>query len=213
MKYAKQWKQDIARVPTVLQDTCLSYKVWKKRCKQVQDMHEAMALLQEECQRVDACFCAQYQRWRNTTSWRCWILRKPLTEHELAWYAALNATTLYKVCKRMAKCYETKDPMEWLVRTRAAHVYAFLGGPSRQHLELTIDGKHPECPLCMEPPCKERPLMIYGCGHLACRTCWLRYAGVEHLRGLWCHVMAYAPKQECPVCAYPRALTQTIALA
>lgn len=216
MKYAKQLAQDLLKIPVPLQDVSISYKQWKKRCKQVPDVCAALQLLVPELQRVEQCFLDLYKKWAHPRPMLLCFTKDPIScnNQDLLLFANMNATTVYKVCKRIQKTFHTDLPMQWLVATRAAHVFSILGGCATGHLQLTSEPKtKPECPICMEEErSKKNPMMVFGCGHYACQSCSLRYAGVSHLNGTWSNVIAYASKKECPICHFKAALMTTVAI-
>lgn len=213
MKYAKQWTNDLVKMPACLRDACISYKDWKKRCKDIGDVHQAMRQLESECKRVESCFQSCYHTWATPPPFLACIVRTkvtPMTNYDLLAFASMNAMTTYKICKRMQKIMHNTLPMQWLISTRAAHAFAFLGGKQTGHLQWSMD--HAECPICMEATTKKNTMMVLGCGHFACHDCCARYAGVANMRGTWNNVISYASRKDCFMCHYPTALSNAVAV-
>jgi hypothetical protein len=214
MKYAKELHQMMQRLPPSLQEACLSYKLWKKRCKQI-TLQEAIVLLKAECEKVESIFTESYTEWSAPPPTSCLIKCfqhgrvVPVDPNLLLLYAEVNAKTMYKICKRLGKMTHDPTPMSWFTSIRASHAFGFLGGHHTAHLQLS---KKPqphctqtpiECPLCTEEVLPKY-VLIYGCGHHACIHCTIRYAKApEH--GLWYHVLTLARRRHCPYCRYENA--------
>lgn len=223
MKYAKELPLTIARLPSTLQEGSLDYKLWKKRCKQV-SIEEALVLLNTECQQVNAIFVHEYQECcRRPPSLFHQCFRKftstTIAPASVLLFAHINATTVYKICKRLQKMSPPSPiPMMWLASMRASHMYEFLGGHHTAHLEMLRNQSTPyECPICINPT-NPQNVLIYACGHHACISCTLQYAYAHQngpiYNGKWYHVLPYAKRRTCPYCrfadAFHGATTATI---
>lgn len=219
MKYAKQLAQDIRDISPTLQGVSISYKAWKKRCKALDapDSRDALATLQQECDKVNKLFVAEYERWASPmllTSLCCG--KCPHSPNEILTFARINATTVYKICKRMQRMQRLQDPqfswLSWLSQTRSSHIYEFMGGADTTHLQVHLqmhtEHKPIECPICLEE--HQHKLLIFACGHNACLHCSLEYAGVKNMRGTWYNLLSCAKKTTCPVCKFEKALLKTI---
>lgn len=237
MKYAKELQESIQRLPPSLQNSCMNYKFWKKRCNQRCNQQcnptqalpgEMVVLLQSECNRVEAVFNQYYNKYTSPPSYfhrcYCWIRDLVSNHHKntdndanmdmeidpvtVLLYAKLNSKTLYKICKRLQKIYSDPTPMQWLISIRTSHVYEFLGGHHTTHLALLYTTRFPmECPICLESTRKGH-ILIFRCGHHACISCTLQYVGLKSLHGEWYHLLAQAKRRECPYCRYDRAFSQ-----
>lgn len=224
MKYSKKLKQDLQSIPSSLRDNCISYKVWKKRCNAVtshfQDVQDAISALSTECAMVDKYFRILYRQWLKSKTNSCFHLLHTLcsrtnddmqfTITDILNYATINATTTYKICKKLQKAYKTCDSVTWLTETRALHMYAYMGSKHLTHLKLVM--KHSfECPICMEEDKTE--LFVLKCGHFACTKCTLEYAGVHNMNGTWFNLLKCAHKKDCPFCRFHLALEDVLLLA
>lgn len=223
MKYSKKLKQDLQSIPSHLKDKCISYKIWKKRCNAItshfKDVQDAIAALSTECAMVDRYFRLLYQQWRKSKNTTCFHLLHTLcrtndnmhfTIADILNYATINATTTYKICKKLQKAYKSHHATTWLTEIRAHHMYAYMGSKHLTHLELVM--KHScECPICMEEDKTE--LFIFQCGHFACTKCTLKYAGVSNMNGTWFNLLKYAHKKDCPYCRFHGALDDVLFFA
>lgn len=227
MKYSKKLKQDLQSIPSTLREKCISYKAWKKRCNSLtlhfQNVQDALSSLSTECTIVDKYFRLLYQQWlksKNNTCFHllhtlCSIVRTRTNEKmhftiaDILNYATINATTTYKICKKLQKAYKTGESVTWLTETRALHMYAYMGSKHLTHLKLVMKDSV-ECPICMED---KTELFVLKCGHFACTTCTLEYAGVHDMNGTWFNLLKYAHKKECPFCRYGLALDDVLFLA
>lgn len=204
MKYSKELATTLSQLPTYFQRESLDYKAWKKRCKSC-TLEEAIVTLKCECEHVDQVFQKYYGTW-TAKPWVCWAQPKvsPIT---LLQYAKINATTAYKICKRLQKTLHNPTTMTWLVSVRSSHAFAFLGGHHTAHLEFACtNAPLLECPLCSDEIAKNH-VLIYTCGHHACIGCALQYAQLTENRGLWYNIIPYARRKNCPYCRYEHALS------
>lgn len=201
MKYAKQLQQAVMELPKSLQEKCISYKTWKKDCKKTTlNINEALLVLIKQCCKVDKAYLHAYTHLTNKHKQAiCW--KACLQPSDVLRFANVNAQTVYKVAKRLSKVYQSPEPLRWLVTVRTQHTYAFMGGNTTTHLQLSIT-KRLECPICMEDfePNKNHKVIVFHCGHYACLDCVLQYAGVTQLNGTWFNLLAYAKKRDCPIC-------------
>jgi hypothetical protein len=203
MKYAKELATSLSQLPTYLQRESLDYKAWKKRCKTC-TLEEAIVTLKRECEQVDRVFQKCYGSWKSKP-WMCWK-QSQLSPTALLQFAKINATTTYKICKRLQKSLDTPTTMTWLTSVRSLHVFAFLGGHHTTHLEFSCtDCSLVECPLCINEVTKNN-MLIYTCGHHACVDCALQYAQITVNNGLWYNVILYARRKSCPYCRFDKAL-------
>ena len=213
MKYAKELHQTIQRLPPSLQEASLSYKVWKKRCKEI-TLQDAMVLLKTECDQVESIFTENYTEWLTPHKMSflsmCFHHRQGtlnVDPKQLLLYAEINAKTMYKICKRLGKMTHDPTAMNWLTSLRTSHTFGFLGGHHTTHLQFCKQycaTKVIECPICMEEVWPQF-MLIYGCGHYACTRCMIRYAKAPK-NALWYHALANARRKICPYCRYDNAL-------
>lgn len=210
MKYAKEFQQKMVNLPLYLQEACLDYRLWKKRCKQLRP-EEALVLLKEECHQVDSMFCGSYKDYSSHSQpllVRCFCKNPVRVAPEtLLLYANMNSKTVYKICKRLSKQTLDSTPMNWLTAVRAAHVFGFMGGHHTSYLALrqsTTQAPLLECPLCVNDV-EPKHMLVYMCGHYACISCTLQYAKVQLQRGEWYHLLSGARRRACPYCRFERA--------
>lgn len=208
MKYAKVLHANVQEMPVVFQQSSINYKQWKKALKQQKVGSGEMALEQLacECQRIDHMFVRCYKRINSIlyTWFSCG--RTNITYNQLDMFANTNATTVYKICKKICKSFDYPKSMKWLREVRTLHMYHFMGGAERSHLNAMVE-KHIECPICLEND--QRMYFILPCGHSMCTECAYEYAGVKEVIGLWYNKLAWSKRKSCPICRFPNALYQT----
>lgn len=217
MKYCKSLQQTLLELPSTLRDHSISYKKWKKYCKQSNDCRSALKVLEEQCDYIDKVFKEHYAKCFHTPLYlipfiHCGIVHI-LRPNDILKYAQVNSQTVYKVCKKLMKTYDSTIPIEWLTNTRTTHKYTFMGSYNTTHLQVKLEG-HVECPICLEdiPINKNHKncLIVFGCGHYGCIDCVLHYAGVDDMKGMWFNLLANSRIKKCPVCRYNSAFKNSI---
>jgi hypothetical protein len=228
MKYSKTLEKLIVDLPLVLRKECISYKLWKKYCKNITLTGEkdvvtrGLELLDKQCSIVDKHFKQEYNKVYQTPLYYMPFLRCGLVHTfsplDVLKYAEINSQTVYKVCKRLMKSSGCNDSSKWLINTRASHKYTFMGSYNTTHLQVKLQG-HAQCPICLEDICLEdtshdndHKLLVFGCGHYGCMSCVLHYAGVDDKKGMWYNLLANARKKDCPICRYKLALVNPICI-
>jgi hypothetical protein len=211
MKYSKELYEKLKKIPSNLQEVSLNYKAWKKRCKISPDFSgEAVVALKTECERIESTFNRYYLGYVQPSWKQCFACSKSseMQPDILLMFAEINATTLYKICKRLQKRYVDPMPMQWLISVRASHAYEFLGGHHTTHLILRKSYPSSlECPICMSFK-NRNEMLVYRCGHHACIACTLHYLSVKSQNGLWYNILKNAPHKDCPFCRYQQAFTE-----
>jgi len=213
MKYCKELAENLKNVPFLLQKNCISYKAWKKRCNEVGFItSDYLDSLKKECRLVNKIFCHLYKLHVSSNN-RCsklnWLCSSRLefeyidifTDARLVYnFAKINAQTVYKVCKRIAKVTEKRDAMDWLTLVRQEHIYDFLGGSKLTHLSTILNNPQTiECPICFEHIEKQH-MLIMTCGHYTCLQCILVHTDMAKRRGMWYNLLASAKRHDCPIC-------------
>jgi zinc-RING finger domain len=222
MKYAKSLEQRLLDLPIKLRDQCISYKKWKKYCKQIagtQDCELELKILEEQCNQVDKSFKEHYEKIYNTPLYllpfiHCGIVNI-LRPTDVLKYAEVNSQTVYKVCKRLMKTYNSRIPIEWLTHIRSSHKYTFMGSNNTTHIQVKLQG-HVECPICLEDiplsDDNDNKVIVFGCGHYGCMDCVLHYAGVDEMKGMWFNLLANSTNKKCPICRYKSAFVNSICI-
>lgn len=217
MKYCKSLQQTLLELPLTLREHSISYKKWKKYCKQSNDCLLGLKVLEEQCNNIDKIFREHYDKLYHTPIYmipfiHCGIVNI-LRPNDILKYAKVNSQTVYKICKKLMKSYETTIPIEWLTNIRTHHKYTFMGSYNTTHLQVHLQG-HVECPICLDdiPMDKEHKIIVFGCGHYGCIDCVLHYAGVDDMKGMWFNLLANSRNKQCPICRYSAALTNSICI-
>jgi zinc-RING finger domain len=217
MKYCKCLQQTLLELPLTLREHSISYKKWKKYCKQSNDCLLGLKVLEEQCDFIDKIFKEHYDKLYHTPLYmipfiHCGIVNI-LRPNDILKYAKVNSQTVYKICKKLTKSYETTFPMRWLTNIRTNHKYTFMGSYNTTHLQVQLQG-HVECPICLDdiPIDKEHKVIVFGCGHYGCIDCVLHYAGVDDMKGMWFNLLANSTNKSCPICRYSAAFTNSICI-
>jgi hypothetical protein len=206
MKYGSLWKNKVQSLPDTLQQYCISYKKWKKACKTPSVM-DKLYLLEKECKDANDTFVDGFR----------YIYKKPKSccyssnfEHvkltDLEAFAAINKTTLYKLCKRIDKRHKTSVFKNWL--NQHFHQFSFNYGlyVTRLCLELSKQ-EHTMCPICLDDFDSETIFTITSCGHLLCYSCFCDLYKIHGKRGLIRNLVVCADvemKIKCPICRSDR---------
>lgn len=185
MKWAHELRNQSATLPPVLRRNSLDYKAWKVRTKGCGTIGDArisalLEALESECSATDRAFVSGLRRPAFGGRCGCCVLpwlgagsaeRAELaacTKADLDLFCHLNATTVYKVCKRIDKkaCGGGAGvARRWLHRTRAARRYRFMGGAQVAELRLRLPA---QCPVCLEAV---PSVAVAWCGHHLCVPC------------------------------------------
>lgn len=219
----------------LLSESCIPYKKWKKVAKKKLIVWDNIQHLELQCLQVDRIlrnkmepiysphksisitqiyqkFCCA-NKYAENTPYRYKSLDDKYLE-DLKNYAEINAQAVYKVCKKMEKA-GFEGSMKFLDYLRSTHKYMFLGNGMMTMLKLEIDHhfqKYPSmdmelsCIVCFENITRDRPAIIFGCGHFHCFECFEKITGIKELQGTLYNRLAYVGNNHtCPVCRYPTA--------
>ena len=223
MKYCKVWQKDMLTLPPRLQNSCIDYKKWKKRI--VGDANglcskDYIDILNNECKKIDLIFRKIYM-FKISRVWK--FMYQDIDICDIRNYAKINARTMYKICKKIAKKTGESEMRSWLISQCTNHTYAFLGSEITSHLDILIGNggdEGIECPICFERKSEKKSdqksgprssYLILPCGHIICLSCALHQANVHEKRGLWFNVLACANQIRCmcPLCRFPGAFQKT----
>lgn len=212
MKFAQQWRAQIAVLPQQLQLGCLDYKRYKKltssmlsttatttttatsvltlSCTGHSTVRAMLNELKQDVRRVHAAFVASPPQ---------------EDQHALYAFAKLNSTCLRKICKRLSKRMATPLFWAWFQHVQAQRKYAFMS-PMHQAACAVKCGQVPrECPICLDDDVVGRQALVLRCGHVLCCECALGMLGVSKKRGTFYNLVAYGAYMQraaarCPVC-------------
>jgi hypothetical protein len=114
-------------------------------------------------------------------------------------YAKLNKKCLVKIIKRSDKRCGTHLQDWYNLQKRN---YAFCGGYQFTRLELSTQGDHEECPICLE---QQSIAFIMPCGHCLCITCFKELYKVNGLNGTLRNLIGHSVYTNkiiprCPIC-------------
>jgi hypothetical protein len=224
MKYGIQWKRQCALLPAILADASINYKHWKKASSK-SDTSALMREMEIELTRANRVFMLCYntlyrsKRSRVLLSRTCCYainaqIASQVTPASLNNFASMNATTLYKVCKRIDKkqSESTRTMQKWMTSLKDSKVYDILGGFRLTRLQLDCGLQTPmSCPICLQE--EGEAWMILQCGHYVCCNCMFDLLQLRGVRGTLHNILSYgAVKQSCnphtktcPICRYARA--------
>lgn len=235
MKYAKQWKEDINKLPITLRDQCINYKLWKKKLHRdilIYDntlhIENVMNLYIDElshvCKNIDILFNKIYNIktiYKNIPIFK--NMYKDVHVEDLQKFARVNTRSLYKITKKISKIYGISNVRSWMIECCKIHRYSFLGSEVTRHLELLsfhANDNIIECPICFcektlqstqSTEKTQHPFLILPCGHNACLECVLKQAQVYGKKGTWFNLLASADMRlcKCPICRLPQAFQAT----
>jgi len=220
MKYAKKWKEDIASLPPFLRKDSINYKVWKKQIKRsnFQSIHDAIASLQKECKKVDKTFCKCFSQCTKSyvAHASCFGCTHP-SHHpntsitSLQHYVTLNATTVYKISKKLSKTFASDIATSWLEAVRTRNVFQFISGPYKAYMNMMVN-KIIECPICLNDSSdieRVTQFFILSCGHVVCADCAFAVTSTQNIYGTWYNRFRNARNTVCPVCRSNTAFSKT----
>lgn len=187
MKWAKQLDALLLALPDGVREHSIVYRRWKWRVRRGEC---SIGRLYAECALVDAMFRRMHRHSAR--------FDRAVTLH----FAALNRTTVYKVCKRIDKAAaaaeaatgaaaDGADPkkawLRWYADTRRSGLFAFMGGMQVSHLELALGRRPAHCPICFAEGAPAthgadatdlHPTFVVPiCGHELCTDCVTRMYG------------------------------------
>lgn len=212
MKWARQWRSELEKLPTVLQQTSINYKQWKKVLQVCQDQTVLQKQLWEDIQRVDTLFRNHYSHHCHHAIVKGWswlrCLWQPLLAGEGdkdAWYkyVMINRTSIAKITKRSDKLCGTRL-REWYNSERSKLAICESYMFKKLQLEVCGLGESAECPICLEP-LTHRTVVILDCGHCVCLGCIKEMLHIHHLKGTLQNLVSYAAYHlhtyiKCPLC-------------
>lgn len=208
----------------LLSQTCIPYKQWKKAIKGKQPrLYASWSLddLEKQCQRVNTVFYREYARLVRpaTSKHESWLPcclaagantavaphpETPEPKAQLLQYAEINATAVYKVCKKLEKTHTTPGAMRFLEQIRTQHRYAFLGSDQTTRLRLDLEVPRGtlenECPICFEDLA---PAVVFPCGHYQCFECLCRMTTYREIPATFANRLSIISQRlACPLCRY-----------
>lgn len=184
MKYGQYWKDQFNHVPSCYQRYVINYKTYKKIIKN--NASGFLEKLSNDAKAADACF-----------------IRIKGNNEDMLRFAILNATSLYKICKKAHKKYPEVDAMAWLQSVQNRHMFQFVGGIKKTLLALEENVcAQKECPICLDEYNKN--LIIMHCGHFICLGCAKHMLHVSKLKGTIYNLIAHGTykrdNSRCPLC-------------
>lgn len=196
MKFGKSWKSARECLPDRLQSHVINYKTYKKETKR-KSIPLILEQLKQDVKRIN-----QFWKYGSRT----------FSNDTLLSFIKLNKTSLYKVCKRADKRFQTSSFIEWHGHYKAS----MLAGVFGNFVQKRIEYKDPHmcldiCPICLDEDCKESILMC--CGHMVCVPCLKEMLGVQKCIGTLTNVIAYGRSLNrahgnCQVCRSDYALNR-----
>lgn len=200
----------------ILSQTCIPYKQWKKAIK-YQRTAWSLDDLEKQCERVNAVFYREYLRLVHPPASKPWLScclaetasvvpetpSEQPKEHLLR-YAEINATAVYKVCKKLEKTKMTPGAMKFLEELRARHQFEFLGSDQTTRLRLDLEVPkgtlESECPICFEDLA---PAVVFPCGHYQCFECLCRMTSYRQIPATFANRLCIISQRlSCPLCRF-----------
>jgi len=195
MKFLRTWLSISGNLPLILQNSCISYKKWKKYTKN--PPNNILKLLELECKQVDHTFKKLYH---NLFYPSCFS--KSFDKEDIKQFAELNKTCIYKICKRLDKRIEPCPcTLSWLKLVKNNFKYSFLGGMEMTSLNIIIPT---ECEICLN---QVNRIIIAKCGHYVCFDCFVRMYDLSGVKGEIHNLILYGDywrKINCPFCRIQR---------
>lgn len=173
MKFGKYWKKYNEELPNKLQQKTLCYKKWKKTTPETHS-ENILQKLADECTIASNTIIEGVQNKKNISTLSCMFNGnyQSFDTIQLYQYALLNKQTLYKICKRLDKKFESTQYKIWL--QNHYNDFAFNNGLyyTKLSLESNSEPTMNECPICLDTT-GNLPFIITNCGHMICYPCTL----------------------------------------
>lgn len=196
MKFGKYWTTQIEKLPKKLQYKTLFYKKWKKINTYNEDIINELT---NECNIVSNTVIKNINY--NTNAFCCYKL---FDVKELYEYVILNKLTLYKICKKLDKKFNSNQYKTWLHK----HYNDFSFNNGMYYTKLCLENNKESClscPICLEDLNGNIPSIITECGHVLCYPCILSmYNITDKNRGristLINNINLCNKNKNCPIC-------------
>lgn len=211
MKFGETWKDAVSTMEQPLKSACLDYKKYKKLSKRdVQSTHLEESL-HTDLARATQVFQTYFTRCYDTQPFLwMWTCTRPLpvSPDELHLFATLNATALYKICKRFDKRQHISTYSDWYRQSIQNKSILFARKNIQAVLEFSKSIRPDvECPICFDPIQKDS-VIILNCGHVLCASCVLGVLGVDRMHGTFANRIAHGAhanscRARCPLCREP----------
>lgn len=205
-------------LPFDMQQSCISYKRWKKLVKYSPRIHPDLLqnMLLDEMRRVERCFVGTVRIDNNNS--RCRLLFfdcKCLSStpdsgaqeglKDVFRFAKLNAKCVYKICKKIDKRMQMRAMLPWLDSIKRAHIFSFLGSATLARLTHIFDGSVDRtCPICLEEYTQG---VCTDCGHTLCLECFKELLCINSRKGTLHNLVVTALQTrpvQCPLCRYSK---------
>jgi hypothetical protein len=177
MKFGKYWNTQIEKLPKKLQSKTLFYKKWKKTNTNNENI---IYELTNECNIVNDTIIENIN---NKSKLFCFTKKKLFNMNQLYEYVMLNKLTLYKICKKLDKKFNSNQYKIWLQK----HYTDFSFNCGIYYTKLSLENnKYSDltCPVCLDELNENVPSIITNCGHIICYSCVLSmYNITEKNRG------------------------------
>lgn len=199
MKFGKYWNTHIKKLPTELQYKTLFYKKWKKINTNNENIINELI---NECNTVSNTVIENIS---NKSNLFCFYKKNKLFDvAQLYEYVMLNKMTLYKICKKLDKKFNSNQYKTWLQK----HYNDFSFNNGVYYTKLSLENNKDSClscPICFEELNGNVPSIISECGHVICYSCILiMYNITDKNRGrvgtLINNKNLYGENKCCPVC-------------
>lgn len=195
MKFLRTWLSVTQKLPFTLQNSCISYKKWKKYTKAPPS--NILKLLELECKQVDHTFKKIYNNFNHPS-----CFSKSYSKEDINQFVNINKTCIYKICKRLDKRIKPCPfTLVWLTKIKNNFKYSFLGGMDITSLNITIPT---ECQICFENVNK---VIIAKCGHYMCFDCFVKMYDLNGVKGEVHNLILYGDYWrmiKCPFCRINR---------
>lgn len=204
MKFSKHFISEMTSLPQALQDHLIDYKRYKKYIKSCASISEFIEKVSCDATHADA-FLRKVMKNKKQPISCCTSYR--YDKKDIYTFMSLNATSLYKVCKRATKRMHTREPMNWWSTIQNKNELCFLNGMMKTKIELdNVQNQQRstiECPVCLDNISKD--IMIMNCGHVICMECVKGMLHVSHTKGTVHNLIAHgrhvtSPNASCPLC-------------
>lgn len=208
MKYCHYWRKQVSKLPEILQEYSISYKAYKKLIKK-DGVDIMIQKLKSDTEKADDIFKkALYHKnditcyYTSGLSLLCKSETTVISKSELYDFCTLNSMTLYKICKKAAKHYNTPVTVDWLTTIKSNKSLSFVDGMEKKELELITQQHNQECPICLDDI--EGSKFIMHCGHVLCLDCVKGMLQVSNAKGTLHNLIAYglytSKNKTCPIC-------------
>lgn len=208
MKYCQYWRKQVSTLPIILQEYSISYKAYKKLIKKDR-VEVIIQKLKTDTEKADEVFkkalnCKSDIKCDSILSFSmlCNSQATTISKSELYAFCTLNSMTLYKLCKKAAKHYNTPVTVDWLTTIKSNKSLSFVDGMEKKELELITQQHNQECPICLDDI--EGSKFIMHCGHVLCLDCVKGMLQVSNAKGTLHNLIAYglytSKNKTCPIC-------------